>query len=84
MATGGDSEQLTKRQIVRLAAAISSNDMEAIAEGYMNIDIETIKNLRDENQRNAQAFNREIIRYWAYQNPQPQVQVIQTSGQTFS
>ena len=79
MATAEKPEQLTKRQVVRLAAAISSNDME-----YMDIDIETIKNLRDENQRSAQAFNREIKRSWACQNPQPQVQVSQTSGQTFS
>ena len=38
MATGGgDSEELTNRQNVRLAAAISADDMEEIAEGYMNI-----------------------------------------------
>ena len=75
MATAEKLEQLINRQIIRLGASISSNDMEAIAEGYMNIDVGTIKNLRDENQRDAQAFNRDIIRHWACKNPENQVQV---------
>ena len=45
MATGGegDTNQLTRKQIVRLARAISMNNMAAIAEGYMDIDDATIK-----------------------------------------
>ena len=36
MATGGDQgRQLTNKQIVRLAAAISASNMAAIAEGYV-------------------------------------------------
>ena len=62
MATGGASEQLTHRQIVRLATAISDHNMAAIAEGYMDISDETIKNVKYENKGNPEAFNREIIR----------------------
>ena len=68
MATGGASEQLTPKQIVRLAAAISANNMRAIAEGYMDIDDTTIKNLQYKNKDNAEAFNREIIRRWTSRN----------------
>ena len=42
---------LTRKQIVRLAAAISADNMAAIAEGYMDIDDATIKNLQYEEQR---------------------------------
>ena len=75
MASGGNSEQLTSRQIVRLAAAISANDMAAIAEGYMDISGEEIRNKKYENKDDAQAFNREIIRYWRKKNPENQVEV---------
>ena len=68
MATGGDSGQLTNRQIVRLAAAISANNMVAIAEGYLDIDDATIKNKKYENKDDAQAFNREIIKEWRNKN----------------
>ena len=40
MATCEKKECLTPRQIVRLAAAISANNMAAIAEGYMDIPSE--------------------------------------------
>ena len=53
---------MTNRQIVRLAAAISANNMAAIAEGYMDISDETIKNKKYENKDDAKAFNREIIK----------------------
>ena len=38
MATGGNAGQLTRRQIVRLAAAIAADNMESIAEGYLDLD----------------------------------------------
>ena len=60
----GDPDQLTPQQIVRLAAAISMNNMAAIAEGYMAIDDATIKNKKSENKDDAEAFNREIIKIW--------------------
>ena len=75
MATGGDLGILSPCQIVRLGAVISTDDMEAIAEGYMNITDETIKNLRYENRGKAQAFNRAVIKQWANMNPKHQVQV---------
>ena len=68
-------QELTPNQIVRLAAAISADDMAAIAEGYMDIDDAVIKNLQYENRGQAQAFNREVIKLWKNQNPDDQVQV---------
>ena len=73
--TTSDPDQLTRKQIVRLAAAISADNMAAIAEGYMDIDDVTIKNLQYENKGQAQAFNRDIIKYWKCKNPHNQVQV---------
>ena len=61
--------RLTNNQIVRSAAAVSSRDMESIALGYLDIEDETIKNVKYENKDNAEAFNRGIIRRWACQNP---------------
>ena len=75
MATGGDLDHLTRKQIVRLAAAISADNMASIAEGYMDIDDATIKNKKFENKDNAEAFNRDIIKHWMYKNPDNQVQV---------
>ena len=76
MATGGDPDQLTRKQIVRLAAAISADSMASIAEGYMDISDETIKNLQYENKGQAQAFNRDVIKHWMYGNSGPtQIQV---------
>ena len=77
MATGGrkgDSGQLTQKQIVRLAAAISADNMESIAEGYLDVTPETVKNIRRD-ASNAEAFNRDILRHWMYKNPDSQMQV---------
>ena len=68
------SGQLTPRQIVRLAAAISAENMESIAEGYMNISSEEIRNKKYEH-NDKQAFNTEIIKTWLRKNPNNQVQV---------
>ena len=71
-----EAGRLSKRQYVRLARAISSPDMESIALGYLNTEEETVKNLRYEHRGNAEAFNRDILMRWAYQNPgSDQVQV---------
>ena len=78
----GDSDQLSPRQIVRLAAAIPANNMAAIAEGYMDIDDAIIKNLQYENKDDAQAFNRDIIKCWAFKTRDNQVQVIKHSAMT--
>ena len=74
MASGRRSEQLTNRQIVRLAAAISVDNMASIAEGYMDIAPETVKYIRRD-ASNSGEFNREIIRYWMNKNPGNQVEV---------
>ena len=77
MAASGEPRQLTNKQIVRLAASISVCNMEIIAEGYLDINEETLKSLRHEHRENPEAFNRDIIKRWAYMNPGPdQVQVI--------
>ena len=69
MAAGGEN-QLTNNQIVRLARCISSQNMESIAVGYLDIDDPIIKNMKYENRDNMEAFNREIIRHWMYKNPE--------------
>ena len=74
MTTRAESGQLTQKQIVRLGAAISADKMESIAEGYMEINEETIKDIR-RNASNSEAFNRDIIRYWSNIHPDNQVQV---------
>ena len=65
------SRQLTNRHYVRLGRAIASPDTESIALGYLNFDDEIIKNLHFEHRVNAEAFNRDILKRWAYQNPGP-------------
>ena len=74
MASAGVPTQLTNRQIVRLAAAISADNMTSIAEGYMDISPETVKNIRRD-AGDSQAFNRDILRIWANSNPENQIQV---------
>ena len=69
--SSGGEKGITPRQTVRLAAAISAGNMAAIAEGYMNISDETIKNKKFENKDDAEAFNREILKYWINQNSGP-------------
>ena len=75
MAMEGKPGQLTPNQIVRLAAAIPADKMTSLAEGYMDIDDATIKNLKYENRDDAEAFNREIIRRWANSHPDNQLKV---------
>ena len=70
----GDPGRLTRKQIVRLAAAISADNMESIAEGYLDISDETIKNIRRD-ASNSEAFNRDVIKHWTYKNPDCQVMV---------
>ena len=67
--------QLTRKQIVHLAAAIPAKNMVSIAEGYMDIDDATIENLQYENRDDAEAFNRKIIRHWANRHPENQLEV---------
>ena len=68
---GGDPGRLTPLRIVRLAAAISADNMAAIALGLMEISYTTIRNLQYENRGQAQAFNIEILNLWANRNSGP-------------
>ena len=70
-----ENENLTPEQIVHLASAISANNMAAIAEGYLDISDEIIKNIKFETKDSAEAFNREIIKNWIYKNPENQLKV---------
>ena len=67
----GEEGQLTNNQIVHLARFISSQNMESIALGYLDIEDPVIKNIKHENRDNAEAFNREIIRNWRQRNSEP-------------
>ena len=69
------SGNLTPRQIVRLAAAISVETMVTIAEGYMDIKSQTIKNMQVENKDDTDAFKRGILECWRNKNSDGQVQV---------
>ena len=60
---------LTDGRIERLAPIIASRHMESVAEGHMNISFETITDLKDKHATDAKAFNRQIIRQWAQENP---------------
>ena len=72
MAEGGDV-QLTNQQIQRLGAAISRDDMESIAAGYLNIDDSIVKNMN--RGQSSEAFNREVIYHWRNKTPRNQVMV---------
>ena len=74
IATNEQKDRLTPNQIVRLASAISADNMESMAEGYLDLNPETVKNIRRD-ASNSEAFNRDVIRYWANKNPDNQVQV---------
>ena len=76
IAAGGENK-LTDAHIVRLAACISTRDLESVAVGYLDIGAETIKSLRDQHRENLEALNRDILQKWAYKNPgSHQVKVI--------
>ena len=77
MATSEEPRQLTNLQMVLLGRAISSHNMESIALGYLKFDEETLKSLRYEHRENPEAFDRDILKRWAYRNPGPdQVRVM--------
>ena len=68
---GGDgSGPLTARDIVRLAAAISADRMELIAEGYLGLDDERMKNIKRD-ASSSEAFNRDVLKNWANRNSGP-------------
>ena len=68
MATKGNGK-LSNRQRVRLAATITKHGMKSIAEGYFELNEQTVKNLETENKDDVEAFNREVIKKWENMNP---------------
>ena len=71
--------KLSNQQIVRLGVEISTQAMESLAKGYLDISDARIKSLKDQYQHNVDAFNRELITIWSYRNPgENQVEVSAT------
>ncbi len=68
MATGG-SWTLTDRVIARLAAQITPNDMEIIAEEYLGLDHVMVQDLRQTQGSNPYGFKVEVLHKWAKMNP---------------
>ena len=63
MANGGDLP-LTSGDIQELSEAIADRDMECVALKFMGMARETVKNIRSDNQRNAEGFNRDVLFKW--------------------
>ena len=61
--------KLSNQQIVRLGVEISTQAMESLAKGYLDISDARIKSLKDHYNQNMDAFNRELITIWSYGNP---------------
>ena len=75
LSIGEQSEQLSPRQIVCLAAAISADDMETIAECYMDISLQMVSDLRFNVRHSELEFNRRILQLWIEKIPSCQKQV---------
>ena len=77
MAAGEASTELSQRQIARLSSRISVCDVETLAEGYMGMTAETLRDLRVRHdiETNGASYNREIFRCWAKENPGDQIKV---------
>ena len=71
MESNENKGRLNGRKITLLAHSVSGKGMEQIAKKYLNISHETIQNLRYENKENIEATTRNMIRYWARRNPEP-------------
>ena len=67
---------LTGHQLMSLGQAISCHNIETIAVGYMEMDMEKIKNLKAARRDDSEGFVRDDIKDWACRNPDNQVQVI--------
>ena len=66
---------LTGYQYVRLGQVISCASMESIALGYLNINRDKIKQLKESRREDAEGFVRDVIEEWARRNPCDQIQV---------
>ena len=70
------SNKLSDSQIEKLAESIVMTKMETIAISYLNIQSETVANLRIAHQGNPTGFNRAVLTIWKCKNSRGnQVQV---------
>ena len=69
MAAGSESQQLTDEQIGQLAKVISEQNMEFLADEYLELKYETVISCRRMAEMDPEAFNREIIKRWRNRNP---------------
>ena len=63
-----DKGILSTRHTARLAPVITDTDMETIALGYLGIKEEIVKQLRQENKGQSEAFNRAVLINWKNMN----------------
>ena len=75
MAMYEESDQLSGRQIVRLAGIVPRDIMESLSIKYMDTTTATVEDLRRKTRTNELEFNRSIIRSWLNRNPDNQRQV---------
>ena len=72
----GDYHHVSEEVIASLADAITASNMESIALKYLDIDWQTIEELKRE------GFNRDVLRKWTFRNRgQQQVKVRRLTGQ---
>ena len=57
--------KLTNKQYVQLSEAISGTNMESVAQGYMDIDLDVITSIKQENHWRVGASNRALLQAWA-------------------
>ena len=62
---------LTNHQIVSLAEAISSKNLEDIAMGFWNISFEEVSNLKWKHKGDQVAFKRSLLQRWLQEHPGP-------------
>ena len=62
------SRPLNDVQIVRLAEAITFSNMQSIGVLYFGMDWEDLENLKAKHREDVIAFNRDVIKKWAYKN----------------
>ena len=68
MAARGQSGYLTNAQTVRLAASISNRNLQRVALKFLDLDYETLVNIKHENRGDSMEFNRAILLQWAKMN----------------
>ena len=66
---------LSSDQIVLLAQGIPVRNVEKIALRYFDLSDTAIANIKADRSGDSEAQSRDIIRRWAYKNPDNQVQV---------